>query len=347
MGNKKFVLSLDQGTTSSRAILFDKNFEICGIEQIETKQIYPKPGWVEQDAFEIWETQLYVARKLISKTGINIDEIVSIGVANQRESTVVWDKNTGKPIYNAIIWQDKRSSSFCEEIKKIEIGDYISDVTGLVVDTYFSATKIKWILDNVNGARIRALNGELLFGTIDSWLIWNLTGGKLHATDYSNASRTMIYNIKSLTWYQKILEYFDIPVQMLPKVVDSSFKYGYVQEEVFGKSQILIGGVAGDQQAALFGHNCFNVGSVKNTYGTGCFMLMNTGQTFIKAKNGLVTTIAWGINGKITYALEGSVFIAGAAVKWLRDNLKIIESSQETSGIANSIECTLFQLLLV
>lgn len=335
--NKKYILALDQGTTSSRAILFDKDFNIVGVEQNETTQIFPQPSWVEQDATEIRETQLFVARKLIAKLGVDPTEIVGIGITNQRETTIVWDKITGKPVYNAIIWQDKRTADFCNEIKNTETGKYINERTGLVVDSYFSATKIHWILNNVEGAKEKAQKGELLFGTVDTWLVWNLTGGKLHITDYSNASRTMLYNIRDLCWDKKILEFFDIPEQMLPEVKESSKIYGKTDKAVFGVNGIPIAGIAGDQQAALFGQACLNPGSVKNTYGTGCFMLMNTGEMPVKSNSGLVTTIAWGIDGKICYALEGSVFIAGAAIQWLRDKMKIIENAAETETIANEV----------
>lgn len=335
--SKSFILAFDQGTTSSRAILFDRDFCIHGVEQAETNQLFPQSGWVEQNAIEILETQLFVARKLLAKSGVKSDEIAGIGITNQRETTIVWDKNTGKPVYNAIIWQDKRTAVFCDEIKKSGFAEYLGDVTGLVVDSYFSATKIHWILNNVNGAKEKALNGELLFGTVDSWLIWNLSGGKLHITDYSNASRTMLYNIRDLKWDKKILNYFDIPEQILPNVVDSSMIYGETKTGMLGSGSIPLAGIAGDQQAALFGQTCFTSGSVKNTYGTGCFMLMNTGEMPVKSCSGLITTIAWKIGDKTIYALEGSVFIAGAAVQWLRDKLKIIETAAETEEIAMEI----------
>jgi glycerol kinase len=335
--NKKYILALDQGTTSSRAILFDHDFNIVGIEQSETNQIFPKPGWVEQDPIEIRETQLFVARKLLAKAGISPDEIAGIGITNQRETTIVWDKSTGKPVYNAIIWQDKRTADFCNEIKSTEIGKYIGEVTGLVVDSYFSATKIHWILNNVEGAKQKAENGELIFGTVDSWLVWNLTGGRLHVTDYSNASRTMLFNIRELCWDKTILDFFGIPQQILPEVVESSKVYGKTDKSIFGTNGIQIAGIAGDQQAALFGQACLSPGSVKNTYGTGCFMLMNTSEMPVKSNSGLVTTIAWGIDGKVSYALEGSVFIAGAAVQWLRDKMKIIDSASETESIAQEL----------
>ncbi|MDD3859867.1 MAG: glycerol kinase GlpK [Bacteroidales bacterium] len=332
--SKSYILALDQGTTSSRAILFDKEFNLKSLEQTETSQIFPQPGWVEQDATEIRETQLFVARKLLAKAGINSDEIAGIGITNQRETTILWDKKTGQPVYNAIIWQDKRTAEFCSELKSSKIGKYISEVTGLVVDSYFSATKIHWILNNVPEAKEKAINGELLFGTIDTWLVWNLTGGKLHITDYSNASRTMLFNIRDLCWDKRILDYFEIPQQILPTVVESSTVYGETGKGIIGTGTIPISGIAGDQQASLFGQTCFNPGSVKNTYGTGCFMLMNTGEMPVKSNSGLVTTIAWKIDGRVNYALEGSVFIAGAAVQWLRDKLKIIETAAETETIA-------------
>lgn len=336
--SKKYILALDQGTTSSRAILFDNNFDIIGIEQSETKQIFHRPGWVEQNAIEIYETQVYVARKLLAKLSINNNDIIGIGITNQRETTIVWDKNTGVPVYNAIVWQDKRTSECCENLRKSEFGNYVNDKTGLVVDAYFSASKIQWILDNVDNARQKAENGELLFGTVDTWLVWNLSGRKLHVTDYSNASRTMLFDIHNLVWDEKILEYFNIPKQILPKVLNSSEIYGKTAKQTFGDNQIDIAAILGDQQASMFGHNCFNVGDVKNTYGTGCFMLMNIGEKFAKSESGLVTTIAWGIENKITYALEGSVFVAGAVIQWLRDNLKIVETAQETEEIALSVK---------
>lgn len=336
--NKKYILALDQGTTSSRAIIFDKEFNIIGVEQTETSNIFPAPGKVEQDATEIRETQLFVARKLIARLGIKASDISGIGITNQRETTIVWEKASGKPIYNAIIWQDKRTAAFCEELRKSDFGTYINNATGLIVDSYFSATKIQWILNNVPGARKKAENGELLFGTVDSWLVWNLSGGKLHITDYSNASRTMLYDIHKLCWDKKILEFFNIPQQMLPEVKESSMVYGSTVPGIFGNEHIKICGIAGDQQAALFGQTCFEPGNVKNTYGTGCFMLMNTGQIPVKSNSGLVTTIAWGLNGEIKYALEGSVFIAGAAIQWLRDKLKIIENAEQTQEIALSVD---------
>ncbi len=333
---QKYILALDQGTSSCRAILFDNKAKIAGIEQKEFNQLYKKNDWVEQDPIDIFNIQLAVAKKLIKKLNININQIITIGITNQRETTVVWDKNTGKPIYNAIVWQDKRTANFCKSQKVKKIHNYIKKNTGLIVDSYFSATKIHWILNNVKKAKQKARKGDLLFGTIDTWLIWNLTGGKLHITDYSNASRTMLFNIKTLEWDKKLLDFFDIPASMLPKVKDSSLVYGTTEKDIFGKP-IKISGIAGDQQAALFGQTCFNTGEAKNTYGTGCFMLMNTGDKFVSSKNGLLTTIAWGINGKVTYALEGSVFIAGALIKWLRNDIKIINSASQTEKIALSV----------
>ncbi len=334
---KKYILSLDQGTSSCRAILFNNEFKIVGVEQQEFKQFYPHPGWVEQDPHEIWSVQIGVAKTLIEKLNINPAEIVAIGITNQRETTIVWDKNTGEPIYNAIVWQDKRTAKLCNELKEGEWKEYINKHTGLWIDSYFSATKIDWILQNVEGARQKADTGDLLFGTIDTWLIWKLTKGKVHATDYSNASRTMLYDIRELKWDTNILELFDIPEKILPEVKDSSGLFGESDADIFGV-EIPITGVAGDQQAALFGQLCFEPGMAKNTYGTGCFILMNTGKHVFHSQNGLISTIGWGIDGKIYYALEGSVFIAGAAIKWLRDSLKLIKGAAETEKIATSIE---------
>ncbi len=329
----KYILSLDQGTSSSRAIKFNKKAQIIEIEQTEFKQYYPKDNWVEQSAEEIWESQLKVAQKTIGK---DINEIHAVGITNQRETTILWDKNTGKPIYNAIVWQDQRTHKRCGFLK-IKFKNIIHKKTGLIIDPYFSATKIEWILNNVEDAREKAKKGDLLFGTVDSWLIWNLTKGKLHITDVSNASRTMLFNINTLNWDNELLELFNIPRSILPTIVSSSDKYGYTHPDIFGK-KILISGVAGDQQSALFGQTCFNKGSIKNTYGTGCFMLMNIGDKIKLSENGLLTTIAWQINGKITYALEGSVFMAGAAIKWLRDQLEIINDATETEKIALSVK---------
>jgi len=337
---KKYILALDQGTTSSRAIVFDKDGMIVGTSQKEFTQFYPKAGWVEHDAMEIWGTQSGVAREVLEKTGVRPEEVAAIGITNQRETTVVWDKNTGKPIYNAIVWQCRRTAAICDELKAKGLEASIKEKTGLVVDAYFSGTKVKWILDNVEGAREKAENGELLFGNIDTWLIWNLTRGKVHVTDYSNASRTMLYNIGELKWDDKILQALNIPKSMLPEVRPSSEVYGHTDPKTFGGAEIPISGVAGDQQAALFGQACFKPGTAKNTYGTGCFMLMNTGEKMIPSKNGLLTTIAWGIDGKVEYALEGSIFIAGAAIQWLRDELKIISDAADSEYFATKVEDT-------
>lgn len=337
---KNYILSFDQGTTSSRAILFDKAGNIVKVAQKEFTQIYPKAGWVEHDPMEIWGTQSGVAREVLETAGVSPEEVAGIGITNQRETTVVWEKSTGKPVYNAIVWQCRRTASICDDIKAAGLETYIRDNTGLVVDAYFSGTKVKWILDNVEGAREKAENGELLFGNIDTWLIWNLTRGKVHVTDYSNASRTMLYNIKDLKWDEKILKAFNIPACMLPEVRPSSEVYGHTDAATFGGANIPIAGIAGDQQAALFGQACFSPGMAKNTYGTGCFMLMNTGEKMIPSKNGLLTTIAWGLDGKVEYALEGSIFIAGASVQWLRDELKLIDSAEESEHYAKQVDDT-------
>lgn len=337
--SKKYILALDQGTTSSRAILFNKAGQVVGSAQKEFNQIYPKPGWVEHDPMDIWGTQSGVAREVIKRMGVNPEEIAAIGITNQRETTVVWNKHTGKPIYNAIVWQCRRSAEICDELKGKKLQTYIRNNTGLVIDAYFSGTKIKWILDNVEGARELAEKGDLLFGTIDTWLVWNLTRGAVHVTDYSNASRTMIYNIRELKWDEFILKELGIPYNMLPEVKNSSEIYGYTDEKDFGW-RIPIAGIAGDQQAALFGQACFEPGMAKNTYGTGCFVLMNTGEKFIESKNGLLTTIAWGLNNKIEYALEGSIFVAGAAIQWLRDELKLISSAEESEYLATRVNDT-------
>lgn len=337
---EKYILSFDAGTTSSRAIIFNKKGQIINVAQKEFQQIYPKAGWVEHDPMEIWASQSGVAREVLEMSAIRPDQIVGIGITNQRETTLVWDKNTGMPVYNAIVWQCRRTASYCERLKEKGWIDKIRDKTGLVVDAYFSATKIAWILDNVEGAREKAERGDLLFGTVDTWLVWNLTRGKVHVTDYSNASRTMLFNIKDLKWDDEILEVLNIPKSMMPEVKDSSCIYGYTDEHTYGGARIPIAGIAGDQQAALFGQNCFKPGMVKNTYGTGCFVLMNTGQEMIRSKNGLLTTIAWGIDGKVSYALEGSVFIAGAAIQWLRDELRLVYDSPQSEYYANKIEDT-------
>ena len=338
--SKKYIMALDQGTTSSRAILFDKQGNIVATSQKEFTQIYPNPGWVEHNAMEIWGSQSGVMREVLETNSISPNEIAAIGITNQRETTIVWDKNTGKPIYNAIVWQCRRTSEICDEIEANGYKDMIKDKTGLILDAYFSGTKIKWILDNVKGAREKANNGELLFGTVDTWLIWNLTRGKVHITDYSNASRTMLYNIKELKWDDEILELLDIPKSMLPEVKPSSCVYGYTDEHMLAGAQIPIAGIAGDQQAALFGQTCFEEGSAKNTYGTGCFMLMNTGDKLVESKNGLLTTIAWGVDGKVEYALEGSIFIGGAVIQWLRDELKVLYNAKESQFYAESVKDT-------
>jgi glycerol kinase len=337
---KKYVLALDQGTTSSRAILFDRSGNIVGAAQKEFTQIYPKAGWVEHDAMEIWGTQSGVAREVLETAGILPQEIAAIGITNQRETAIVWDKNTGKPIYNAIVWQDRRTAGICDELKAKGLEPYIRENTGLVADAYFSGTKVKWILENVEGAREKAQRGDLLFGTVDTWLIWNLTRGQVHATDYSNASRTLLYNIKELRWDEKLLQELGIPVSMLPEVRSSSAVYGVTDPNTFGGAEIPIAGVAGDQQAALFGQTCFEAGMAKNTYGTGCFMLMNTGTKAVASKSGLLTTIAWGIEGKVEYALEGSIFIAGAAIQWLRDGLKLFDSASDSEYYAGKVKDT-------
>jgi len=336
--DKKYVIALDQGTTSSRAIIFDRDGQIVKVAQSEFTQYYPKPGWVEHDPMEIWGTQSGVLRQALESAGIRPQEIAAIGITNQRETTVVWDKNTGKPIYNAIVWQCRRTANICDELKARGLEDYVRENTGLVIDAYFSGTKIKWILDNVEGAREKAERGELLFGNIDTWLIWNLTRGKVHVTDYSNASRTMIFNIKELKWDERMLEELKIPASMLPEVRPSSEIYGVTDPQTLGGAEIPIAGIAGDQQAALFGQACFQAGMAKNTYGTGCFMLMNTGEEAVTSKNGLLTTIAWGVDGKVEYALEGSIFVAGAVVQWLRDELKIIHDAKDSEYFATQVE---------
>ncbi|MCR1950591.1 glycerol kinase GlpK [Clostridium sp. DSM 100503] len=332
----KYIIALDQGTTSSRAIVFDKEQNIIGISQKEFTQIYPKEGWVEHDPVEIWATQYGVLQEVIAKTNIDRDDVAAIGITNQRETTIVWEKSTGKPIYNAIVWQCRRTADICDNLKANGWEDYIKKNTGLVVDAYFSGTKIKWILDNVEGAREKAERGELLFGTVDTWLVWKLTNGKVHITDYTNASRTMFYNIKELKWDEKILEELDIPKSMLPEVRNSSEVYGYVN--LGGNTDVPIAGIAGDQQAALFGQTCFEKGEAKNTYGTGCFLLMNTGEEMVESKNGLLTTIAIGIDGKVQYALEGSVFVGGAVVQWLRDELRVVNDSADTEYFASKVD---------
>jgi len=332
---RQFIVSLDQGTTSSRALLVDHDGTIKGMVQKEFKQIFPKSGWVEHDPKEILSSQVAVLNELFEKEKVKPSEIVGIGITNQRETTVVWDKNTGEPVYNAIVWQDKRTADICEHLKKTGLTEHVRKTTGLVIDSYFSGTKVKWILNNVEGAKKKAQAGDLLMGTIDTWLVWNMTKDHNHVTDYSNASRTMIYDIVNLKWDDKMLKALDIPKSMLPEVKPSSAHFG--DYEIEGV-KIPIAGIAGDQQAALFGQACFKKGSAKNTYGTGCFMLMNTGEKPQFSKNGLLTTIAYGLDGKVYYALEGSIFIAGAAIQWLRDGLELIEDAKETEELANSIE---------
>ncbi len=333
---KKYILALDQGTTSSRAIVFDHKGGIISTAQNEFTQYFPKPGWVEHDPLEIWSTQSGVAKETISKIGLSAENIAAIGITNQRETVVVWDKKTGKPIYNAIVWQDKRTAGFCDDLKEQGKEQWIREKTGLVIDAYFSGTKVKWILDNVEGARKKAEAGDLLMGTIDTWLIWNFTKGNQHVTDVSNASRTLLFNINTMNWDHELLNLFSIPKSMLPEVKQSSEVYGHTQTTF--DQNIPIAGIAGDQQAALFGQMCTKPGMVKNTYGTGCFMLMNIGEIPIVSKNNLLTTVAWKINGQTNYALEGSIFIAGAVVQWLRDSLKIIKTSKEIEALASSVD---------
>ncbi|MBP5402152.1 MAG: glycerol kinase GlpK [Treponema sp.] len=335
----KYIMAFDAGTTSNRCIIFNKKGEICSVAQREFKQIYPKPGWVEHDANEIWATQLGVATSAMAKLGISAKDIAAIGITDQRETTIVWDKVTGEPVYNAIVWQCRRTSAYCDKLKAKKLEKKIRDKTGLIIDAYFSATKLKWILDNVKGVRERAEKGELLFGTVETWLIWKLTNGKVHVTDYSNASRTMMFNINTLKWDDDILKELNIPKCMLPEPKPSSCVYGETDKSLFG-SPIKIAGAGGDQQCALFGQTCFNKGEAKNTYGTGCFMLMNTGTKPVFSKNGLLTTIAWGLNGKVNYALEGSVYIAGASIQWLRDEMHIIDSADEADYMAEKVPDT-------
>ena len=334
---EKYILSLDAGTTSNRAILFNHSGEIVNTAQQEFEQIYPKGGWVEHDPVTIWETQLKVAREVIKKQGTTPEQIKAVGITNQRETTIVWNRETGKPVFNAIVWQDRRTAGICDDLSAQGADKMVTEKTGLVIDAYFSGTKVKWILDNVQGARRLAEAGKLAFGTVDTWLIWNLTGGKLHITDVTNASRTMMFNIKTLEWDSELLDMLDIPGSMLPEVRSSSEVYGYTSDDIFG-TEVPIAGVAGDQQAAMFGQMCTKRGMVKNTYGTGCFVMMNTGDKPIVSKNRLLSTIAWQINGEVTYALEGSIFIGGAVVQWLRDKLGIIKTSAEIETLAAEVE---------
>ncbi|MEX3746270.1 MULTISPECIES: glycerol kinase GlpK [Lysinibacillus] len=340
MSEKKYILALDQGTTSSRAILFDEKGSILHSAQQEFQQHFPQSGWVEHNAEEIWSSILSCIATALSAKNIDSNQIAGIGITNQRETTVVWDKTTGKPIYNAIVWQSRQTNAICEELKANGYNDLFRDKTGLLIDAYFSGTKVKWILDNVEGAREKAEAGDLLFGTIDTWLIWKLTGGKVHVTDYSNASRTLMYNIYDLKWDEELLNILGVPASMLPEVRPSSEVYGYTEEALFFGSAVPIAGAAGDQQAALFGQACFEEGMVKNTYGTGCFMLMNTGEKAVKSENGLLTTLAWGLDGKVTYALEGSIFVAGSAIQWLRDGLRMFRSAADSEQYAERVEST-------
>ncbi|OUN01668.1 MAG: glycerol kinase [Paenibacillaceae bacterium ZCTH02-B3] len=337
---KKVVLALDQGTTSSRAILFDRQGNVVHVAQKELTQFYPKPGWVEHNPMEIWGAQSGVAREVLEAARVRPQEVAAIGITNQRETTIVWDRHTGEPVHPAIVWQDRRTADLCETLKKNGWEPVIREKTGLIIDAYFSGTKLKWILDHVEGARERAEKGDLLFGTVDTWLVWNLTRGRVHATDYTNASRTMLFNIHTLTWDEDILRELGIPKAMLPEVRPSVGEFGETDKETFGGALIPIRGVAGDQHAALFGQQCFETGMAKNTYGTGCFMLMNTGRRPVASKSGLLTTIAWGMDGKVAYALEGSIFIAGAALQWLRDGLRLIESAADSEYYAGKVPDT-------
>lgn len=334
---EKYIMALDAGTTSSRCIIYNKTGEMVSVAQKEFAQYYPDKGWVEHDPMEIWATQVGVCQEALAKIGCTYENIDAIGITNQRETTVVWDKETGEPIYNAIVWQCRRTAPYCDKLVEQGLTDMVREKTGLIIDAYFSGTKLKWILDNVKGARKKAQEGKLLFGTIETWLIWKLSAGKIHVTDYSNASRTMMFNINTLEWDDEILEILDIPREMLPEAKPSSEIYGYTDNTIFG-GPIAIAGAAGDQQAALFGQTCFTPGEAKNTYGTGCFLLMNTGEKPIFSKNGLVTTIAWGLDGKVNYALEGSVFVSGAAIQWLRDEMGIIANAAESEVIAAQVE---------
>lgn len=335
---EKYVLALDQGTTSSRAILFNKKGEVVHIAQREFTQYFPKAGWVEQNANELWSSILSVIATVLTENNIQPEQITSVGITNQRETTVVWNKRTGNPIYNAIVWQSRQTAEICENLIDKGYSDLFRRKTGLLIDPYFSGTKVKWILDNIEGAREQAEKGELLFGTIDTWLIWKLTDGNVHVTDYSNASRTLMYNIYELKWDEELLEILNIPITMLPEVKSSSEIYGHIAKKHFLGVEVPIAGIAGDQQAALFGQGCFTPGMVKNTYGTGCFMLMNTGEKAVQSKQGLLTTIAWGIDGKVEYALEGSIFVAGSAIQWLRDGLRMFRKSSESEKYAERVE---------
>ncbi|WP_053034888.1 glycerol kinase GlpK [Staphylococcus haemolyticus] len=337
---EKYIMSIDQGTTSSRAILFDKEGDIKGVAQREFKQYFPKSGWVEHDANEIWTSVLAVMTEVLNENEINADQIEGIGITNQRETTVIWDKNTGRPIYHAIVWQSRQTQSICHELKEQGHEETFRNKTGLLLDPYFAGTKVKWILDNVDGAREKAENGDLLFGTIDTWLVWKLSGGEAHITDYSNASRTLMYNIYDLQWDDELLDLLNVPKQLLPEVKESSEIYAHTKDYHFFGQEVPISGIAGDQQAALFGQACFERGDVKNTYGTGGFMLMNTGEEPIKSESGLLTTIAYGLDGKVNYALEGSIFVSGSAIQWLRDGLRIINSAPQSENYATRVDST-------
>ncbi|WP_440603422.1 glycerol kinase GlpK [Bacillus sp. GB_SG_008] len=337
---EKFILSLDQGTTSSRAILFNKEGKIVHVAQKEFTQHFPKPGWVEHNPQEIWGSILAVIASCLSEVNVKPEQIASIGITNQRETTVVWEKETGKPVYNAIVWQSRQTAEICDELKEKGYNDMVREKTGLLIDAYFSGTKVKWILDNVEGAREKAERGELLFGTIDTWLVWKLSGGNVHVTDYSNASRTLMYNIHELKWDEELLEMLTVPASMLPEVRPSSEVYGHTVDYHFFGQNVPIAGIAGDQQAALFGQACFGEGMAKNTYGTGCFMLMNTGEKAVASEHGLLTTIAWGLNGKVEYALEGSIFVAGSAIQWLRDGLRMFKDASESEVYATRVAST-------
>ncbi|MGD6941928.1 glycerol kinase GlpK [Cytobacillus gottheilii] len=336
----KYILALDQGTTSSRAILFNKKGEIVGTAQQEFEQFFPKPGWVEHDANEIWTSILACIASVLRKADVEPGEVAGIGITNQRETTVIWDKNTGKPIHHAIVWQSRQTEGICQELRDKGYNELFNSKTGLLLDPYFSGTKVKWILDHVEGAREKAINGELLFGTIDTWLVYKLSGGKVHVTDYSNASRTLMFNIYDLQWDDELLEILDIPKSMLPEVRQSSEVYAHTVDYHFFGYNVPIAGIAGDQQAALFGQACFEKGMAKNTYGTGCFMLMNTGSEGVKSEHGLLTTIAWGVDGKVEYALEGSIFVAGSAIQWLRDGMRMIDSAKASEEYATKVEST-------
>lgn len=335
----KYIMALDSGTTSNRCILFNQRGEMCSVAQKEFTQYFPQPGWVEHDATEIWLTQYAVAAEALAKIGATAADIAAIGITNQRETTIVWDRETGEPIHNAIVWQDRRTAAYCDSLAARGLTEHYRAKTGLIIDPYFSGTKIRWYLENIPGARARAQAGQLLFGTVETWLIWKLTGGKVHVTDYSNASRTMLFNIRTLEWDREILDELEIPACMLPKAVPSSCVYGETVPELFGGA-IPIAGAAGDQQSALFGQTCFSPGEAKNTYGTGCFLLMNTGETPVASKNGLVTTIAWGLDGKVEYALEGSIFVAGSAIQWLRDQMRLVDSAADSEYFARKVPDT-------